>query len=299
MDFQSIINSRFSIGIAMLISRSLPYRFGYWLADRVADQIASRKDSKMVQVLRANLWVVSQYRSNALELDKLARQVFRSTAHCLFDFYRTLGRPNQILKMVEFSPEARDCFERINKNKPTVYVSAHISNFDLVGQALALSGFRFQILSIPQPGGGYKWQNEMRAKVGMEITPTSVESLRKARIRLRQGGSVLTGLDRPLPDSKYKPRFFGRPSPVPVAYIRLALEENAPVVVVAPYTKPDGSYILESSAPIEMKPDTSLQVELIQNAEAVLAEAEKMIAKATHQWSMFYPVWPDILDQVP
>jgi phosphatidylinositol dimannoside acyltransferase len=299
MDFQSLINSRFSIGTAMLISRTLPARFGYWLADRVADLISSRKNSKMVQVLRANLWVVSDYQYTAVELDQITRQVFRSTGHCLFDFYRTLDRPKQILKMVEFSPQAQTCFRRINENKPTVFVSAHLSNFDLVGQALGLSGFRFQILSYPQPGNGYKWQNDLRSKAGLDITPTSLDALRKARKRLRAGGSVLTGLDRPLSDSKYKPRFFGRPSPVPVAYIRLALEENAPVVVVAPFTKPDGSYVLMSSDPVVMQPHADLQTEMLMNAEAVLHEAEMMIKKAPDQWSMFYPVWPDVLGKVP
>jgi lauroyl/myristoyl acyltransferase len=299
MDAQSIINSRFSIRSAMLISRTLPQRCGFWLADRVADQLAARKNSKMLRVLRANLWVATQYQLNSYQLDHLSHQVFQSTAHCLFDFYRTLGRPEEILKLVEFSPEALKCFERINQNKATIYVSPHTSNFDLVGQALALNGFRFQILSVPQPGGGYQWQNEMREKVGLEITPTSMETLHLARQRLRNGGSILTGVDRPLPEAKYKPRFFGRPSSVPVAYIRMALEEKVPVVVVAALTKSDGTYILRSTAPIEMKPNPSLRTEIIENAEVILYESEKMITECLHQWSMFFPVWPDILDQVP
>ena len=35
--------------------------------------------------------------------------------------------------------------------------------------------------------------------------------------------------------------------------------------------------------------------EILMNAEKVLEVAEVMIRQAPEQWSMFYPVWPDVL----
>ena len=72
-----------------------------------------------------------------------------------------------------------------------------------------------------------------------------------------------------------------------------------PVVVVTCLTKEDGNYLIEASEPIWMQPYPDLRKEIEQNAERVLAEAEKFIRKVPHQWSMFYPVWPEALNEVP
>ena len=39
--------------------------------------------------------------------------------------------------------------------------------------------------------------------------------------------------------------------------------------------------------------------ELIVNAEAVLKVAEGYLKKAPEQWAMFYPVWPQVLNETP
>jgi lauroyl/myristoyl acyltransferase len=39
-------------------------------------------------------------------------------------------------------------------------------------------------------------------------------------------------------------------------------------------------------------PDLKTAIEA--NAERVLVEAEKFIRLAPNQWSMFYPVWPEV-----
>ncbi len=112
----------------------------------------------------------------------------------------------------------------------------------------------------------------------------------KGAYRLQNGENVLTGLDRPIDSVKYQPNFFGHPASVPVAYTRLALEANVPVIVVSAITKPDGKYYLFASDPITMKKLPDLHQETIRNAEAVLEVAEEIIKKHVDQWSMFYPI---------
>jgi len=122
-----------------------------------------------------------------------------------------------------------------------------------------------------------------------------------ARNRLAQGGGVLTGLDRPLVGSqldKYRPKFFGHEANLPVTYIRMAKEANAPIFVMSCKSQPDSTYSLESSGPIWVTPMDILEQEIVDNAERVLAEAEKLIREVPEQWAMFYPVWPDIMEEV-
>ena len=178
-------------------------------------------------------------------------------------------------------------------------LAPHLSNFDLAGRAIALNGYSIQALSYPQPGGGYQWQNKMRKDVGIDITPMSTESMRSAKKRLRDGGGVITGLERPLPETNYYPEFFGHPAPVPVSYVRMALQTNSAILDVACVGTPLKDYRLECSDLIYMKPYDNRQEEIERNAERVLKEAEKFIRAYPTQWSMFYPVWPFALEKMP
>jgi phosphatidylinositol dimannoside acyltransferase len=179
-----------------------------------------------------------------------------------------------------------------------VVVCPHLSNFELMGYALAISDVKVQVLSYPDPVATYKWQNQLRQREGIIVTPLSLSAFRQARQRLREGGSILTGLDRPLEKGyheKYQPTFFGHPAHLPVTYVRMALEANAPVYVFAATYQPDGKYCLEGSQPIWMESKDDLETEILVNAHQVLAVAEEMIKKYAEQWAMFYPVWPEFL----
>ena len=297
MDLQDIINSQAGVGLALAIGKMIPEKSGYWLAKQAGKIIASRQKSGMVRAVQANQWVIGDGKLTRKELDQATLVVFQSTAHCLYDFYHLLNQPEKIRQRVEICPEVCQAFERNARGEGGMICAApHLSNFDLAGQALALHGWHFLVLAYPSPNKGYERQNELRMKGGMEVAPLSITSLRQAKERLKQGGVVLTGMERPITGSNYHPRFFGRPAPVPVTYIRLAMETHTPVVVVACTTRPDGSYLIQGSKPIWMETGPDLKTAIEANAEKVLSEAEKFIRQAPHQWSMFYPVWPEIED---
>jgi len=112
----------------------------------------------------------------------------------------------------------------------------------------------------------------------------------------------VTGVDRPLStseDAKYRPRFFGRAAALPVFHIRLALKHNLPIIVVGGARKANGCYSVWASDPIPMQRHSDMVQETVQNAEAVLAVIADYIRQAPEQWAMYYPVWPETLDQAP
>jgi phosphatidylinositol dimannoside acyltransferase len=300
MDLQSLINGRLGIGLALGVGRRLPPGVGYPLANFLADRVAARRRSRLVQAVRANQWVISGGSFSAEQLDQAVRQTFRSTAHCQFDLYHNLHDPDAALKLMEQNPHLDQAIQRsMAEKKGLVVVGVHMSNFDFVFQSAALRGWRGLALSYPQPGGGYQWQNDLRRETGIEIIPGSVDALRKAIRRLQAGEMVLTGIDRPQVDSKYCPRFFGRPAAMPVLHILLALKTNAPVVVTAAIMQPDGIYQFFASDIIAMQPHSDRHTEILLNAERVLSVAEGFIRQAPQQWAMFYPVWPEALEEIP
>lgn len=299
MSLQSIVNSAFGMSIALFIGGMVPERLGNSVARRFAHRISRRKDDPLVRAVRLNQWVVRGMPGKA-DLDACVEQVFQSQGRFLFDFYHNLHRPKKVRRMVRFSPGFQTLLERCRSGSyPVLFVSPHVGPIDLAGYAIALAGLPVQLLSYPQVNSGYAWQNLLRRQQGLNITPLSPSSLTRARIRLQQGGTVLTGLDRPNPGVGYAPRFFGFPAELPVFYVRLALKTGVPVYVLAVSAHTTGSYLLEVSEPVAMKSHADPHVEVISNAERVLEVAARFIARNPEQWSMFYPVWPEMILKVP
>lgn len=298
-----ILNSRLGLALGLGLSWALKPPVGYPISRWVADRFSSRRHAMIVRAVRANQWVVHDMRISTQQLNTAVRETFRSTARSLFEFWHLFPEPQAVLDLVEFEPSFMECIRRANREESgTLLVCPHMSNFDLVGRALVLRGLNLHILSYPQPPGGYRWQNRLRQIPGMMITPMSIEALRKASETLRANKVVITGVDRPLPtgeNAKYRPRFFDHPAALPVFHIRLALKHNLPITVVGSARKTDGCYRVWASDPIPMLRYNNLGDEIVQNAEAVLRVIASYIHQAPDQWAMFYPVWPETIDQVP
>jgi len=300
MTLQSIINSRLGIGLILGISKLIPPKVGFKLADWVAMKIASRKESQMVHSLRANQWVVTGQKLSTEELDAQVLDTFRHIAHVQYDLYHNLDNHQATLDRMILCPQLVGLLNsRMGGNEGTLILAPHLSNFDLAGRAMALNGYNIQVLSYPQPHGGYQWQNRLRKDIGIEISPMSTESLRRAKTRLKDGGFVISGLERPLVDTNYHPKFFGYPAPVPVFYVRLALQTNSAILIIACVGTPEENYTLECSDLIYLKPDDDPLREIERNAEKVLKAAEPFIRKHPEQWAMTYTVWPFALNKMP
>jgi len=293
-----LITGPLAIRAVVLLGRLLPRRVGLRLADFIGGRLGKNSKSPMVRAIRANQWVIHRGALSPEELDRLPIEVFQSAARCLFDYFYFLSRPQQLKAVVEFSPETQRTISRIQENQPSVIVAPHLSNFDLMGYALALKGLDIQVLSFPNPNASYRLQNRIRERVGIHVTPMNLSAFRQARKRLSEGGSILTGLDRPLEGDqreKYRPTFFGHECALPVAYVRMAQEADAPVIIMAATSQPDQTYRLIGSAPIWMDSAPDLETTIISNAHQVHSTAERLILTHAHQWAMFYPIWPQFL----
>ena len=288
----NLINSSIGMGFALMLGSLVPERLGRVIARKIAHKMAARTESYIYQAVSTNLHVALPGASPQ-QIDEKVRQVLINQANYLFDFYHNLRRPNKVRELVRFSPALeqvlRDC---MRKHYPTIFVAPHIGPIDLGGYAIALFGLPVQILSYPQLNSAYTWQNLLRRRQGLNITPISPAALTQARELLQQNGTVLTGLDRPNPGCGYAPRFFGLPAEVPVFYVKLALKTCSCVRVVAVHQANDGMYLMECSDAIEMATAGDPREEILRNVERVIMAGESFIARYPDQWSMFYPLWP-------
>lgn len=300
INLRSLVRSRHAVGFVIHLSKGLPAWLAYPIAYLVARVITLDRNGFMVRAVRANQWVLSGQKLDKKGLDRIVLDTFRTNIISLYDYFHNLDRPDHVREMVEFDPYFKELIIKAIKGEfSTLFVIPHVSNFDLAGRALALAGLKFQVLSYPQPSDGYQLANQIREEAGMEVTPMSIQSVQLARARLKTGGLVLTGLDRPLKDTHYFPRFFGRESHVPVGYMQLALQASSTICVIGCVKVRRGHYKIIACPPITLQSHPDRKTELITNTEAVLHDAETILRSHPEQWAMFYPVWPEALDEMP
>ncbi len=175
-------------------------------------------------------------------------------------------------------------------------VGPHMGNFDLALLAFGVRGLPIQAITFAVPPGGYALQNRIRADAGYTITPADGPAVKMALRRLRAGGIVATGLDRPMPGETRTVQFFGRPAPLPTGYVRLALSAGAQLLVIWVETTEEGAYQAHVTPPIELVQTGNRRYDTVSNTERVLARAAEVIRARPEEWMMFSPVWPQLLE---
>ncbi len=294
MNFQSITNSKFGVRLGLELGQRLPTVASYPLVNFIAGRLARLENLSLVQSVRNNQQVINNGQLTPCDLNKIVTEVFTYAGRCLIDFYSGLKSPAELQKKV-LKNEALERLIMLSQNKDfgAFLVMPHMSSFDLLFMAAAAQGFKTKVLTFGKPTSGYKLQNELRATSGLEIMPVSRQAHAKSIETLRNGGFILTAIDRPMPKQNRRLNFFGRPSPLPAGHIRMALEADVPILVAAVHMNKDGLYQLSLSKPIPMIRMADPTKEIRWNAENILHIIEGYIRSHPSQWQMYYPVWPD------
>nr|HID14790.1 hypothetical protein [Anaerolineae bacterium] len=298
--FQRFLSSRLVTGAGMLLSKYVPPSIGYAVAGLIAGLI-NRLKPDVYWIVHANLRQVVGPQVGEKVLHRLVRQVFRNTARNHYDLWHLVGRGQEAMRAaVHFPSDARTHLDQaLQRGKGVIIVGTHTGNFDLGILALAAHGLEIQVLGLAAPpAGGFDLMDHMRARAGIHLTAISVSALREAINRLRAGGIVLTGVDRPVEPSPLAGRsrrgveFFGRPAPLPTGHVRLALKTDAAILVAGPYRDPQRGNTIRLSPPLEMIHTGDRDEDLRVNLRRVTAWLEEFIRARPEQWAMFVPVWP-------
>lgn len=270
------------------------------MARIVAKRIVANGDDPMVRAVRLNQWIAHEQKPDKEELDEIVSEVFRLRAYTIYDFFRSLERDQVMKSLVDFGPDFSENL-RYSKSRVrgTVVLLTHTGAHELVAIAAGLHGMEGIALTFDEMSEGYQWHNELRKRVGYKAIPTTMSALKEANRYLRDGGTVITGIERPLPTSGYCPSFFGIPTSLPVHYVTLALKADVPVVVLATKPKDDGTYYLEMSDIIEIQKYSSRKKTIMNNAENILSYAEGFIRSSPVDWSMPFPLWPEFFPELP
>jgi lauroyl/myristoyl acyltransferase len=234
------------------------------------------------------------------EVLQAVRRLFYYSTLSYYHLFRNLGRdlrPEAYEPPVELSAEVRGYLDAAAATGRGLFVlGSHMSAFDLCGIAFAeWAPSPPQALSLADPPSGFEFVNRLRAKGRGTITPISPEALREAMQRLRNGGIVLTGVDRPVPGVNAPVTFFGRPACLPTGYIRIPLKTDCLVMTMS--FRYDGQrYHILANPPMEMERTGDRERDVHVNVQRVLAQIEGFVRAAPDQWMVFTPVWPNVDD---
>ncbi len=244
-----------------------------------------------------NLRHVLPANTSERDLRRAVRRLYHYAAMSYYHLFHNLGRRELSLETIHprvaMAQEIRDYVDRaVATGRGLFVLSSHMSNFDLGGIAFSYyAPSPPQALSLADPPAGFEFVNHLRSKGRGTITPITPASLREAMQRLRDGGIVLTGVDRPVPNGNEPVTFFGQTAYLPTGYIRIPLITDCLVMTMA-FIYEGGSYHILANPPMEMVRTGDRQKDVTVNVQRVLSQIEGFIRSAPDQWMVFTPVWP-------
>lgn len=287
--------------LGFYLGKYLPPRGGKSIAALIS-RLMVTLESDVYRNVRANLRHVLGPETPDRELHQAAYHLISNANRGYYELFHNIGRGRadveQFFPPMRLTAEAKAYLAQgIASGRGLFILGAHMSNFDLA--LIGLSQYvpiPMQALSLAEPPPGFEFFNRLREKGNVLLTPISPRSLRDAMARLREGGVVVTGVDRPVTEGNEPVEFFGATAYLPTGYIRIPLRTDCLVMTIAVYYDPDqdgGVYSVMANPPMEMERTGDAEADVAHNLRRVLAEIEAMIRRRPDQWMMFVPVWPE------
>jgi len=294
VNFQQLVTTELGTR-AWLALGALPPRAGYAFARWLTRRLYRRKEGFVYRVLYNNQRHLLGPEATDEQVDAAVAAVLQHAGIVNYDLVYAVSRGEQaILDGIDLGADFWPNLEAARATGQGVLICAgHLSNFNLGFLAFAIQGgFPIQALSAAEEAGGFKVVRELRSRGLIEDTPIDAGSLRKAILRLRQGGVALTGVDWPVPDTQDGLSFFGAPSLLSSGNVRLALSANAVLVPLACHWTPERGYYARTGPHLQLERTGNREEDVRHNARRILSILEGWIRDAPDQWLMYHPVWP-------
>jgi lauroyl/myristoyl acyltransferase len=285
---KDLLASRTAIQAAMYLARRLSPAGARRVTALVAGAITLPRGT-MYRYLLGNQAHVRALQADDPRLHQAVRAVLMHTGQVYYDLFQHAAR--DLPMPIDVDEQSMQHLQQAAASgRGAIVGGAHLGGFDF---ALSkVSGIiPMQILSLTEPPKGFRLLNDLRATPPSEITPIGPATLRAAIRRLRSGGVLATGIDRPVPGQLEDITFFGAPAHLPVGHIRLALRTGALLLTFWCEWTPERGYRGFITEPMELLRSEDEQADLITNARRMLVVAEAAIARHPDQWLMYVPVW--------
>jgi KDO2-lipid IV(A) lauroyltransferase len=279
-----------TIRFALFLVRMTPRRLGYWLA-KVLGRLYGRLQHEYRAIVESNLRAVLGT-DDPRKLHRVALEVFATAARSYYELlYMPFSSREEILSRVEYEEPGWSQFqEAYSQQKGVILTGAHLSSFDMVGQAVLAQGFHIFAIALPDQADGFIFMNKMRAfQQRAVIQATGPAALRHALRVLRDGGVIATGADRPVKGQGTVVEFFGRPTLLPDGPVRLALRTGAAFLLAICYREGDKYHL--RFCPIELVSTGDDETDVQAGVQRVAQAMEPAIRARPEQWHLLIQLW--------
>jgi phosphatidylinositol dimannoside acyltransferase len=196
----------------------------------------------------------------------------------------------------------------LERGRGVVMVASHLGPWDAGLVAFNADAGRVAVLAETlRPHRLFEHLRNGRAQLGVTVIPIDVAAMREAdtdvarRIgagalrqvfgELRSNGTVAIAIDRDLTGTGVPVEFFGRPTPVPLGVVDVAMRCHA-ALIPAWSVRHHGRLCLHALPEIPYDVGAPRDTEVRNVARTVLAAFEPVIAEHADQWHVLDPIWP-------
>ncbi|MEJ2012742.1 MAG: hypothetical protein P8X64_11060 [Anaerolineales bacterium] len=296
MLLNDFINSQLGPWTGLFLGKVLPRKWAYWVGDRIASILASKKMSGLYQAVRSNQAVARGLEYDSPDLDGVVFRVLSNAARGYVDWFRALSNQDDFEQTYcTVDPHMiSDALQSSKQGHGVVFAGAHMSSFNMFVMMMAKRKLPIQALSYARVEGSYKTDNIFRERLGIDLTPVSTSALRRAIENLKNAGFVLTAVDRP--DVGGVPMtFFDRGTILPIGHARLAIRTNAHVITGVVQKKSPGKYHVTGPRILVPERTGDDHGDTLLLARRILSVLEDYISERPDEWMMFVPLWPEVM----
>ena len=280
--------------LAILLTRPLPLRLGYWFGERVALICYWVIFPRHRKALNANLAHVLQSDDPA-RVSAVARATFRNFGKYVIDFihFPVMSR-DEVRRRLRFE-QWDELNEAAGSGRGIIIATIHFGNWDL--GAAALAAYDYPINAIAE-SFRYGPMNDLvqgsRRKLGMKII--GHERMGPAVFKLLRRGEMLAMLVDVATEGSGAIRadFFGAPALVSPAAARIALRTGAWVVPSIVLRGPGDDLHIRPVIDISLRdfaPSGDEQRDVQDLTRRILQSLERTIRAYPEQWFIFRRLW--------
>ena len=237
----------------------------------------------------ANLDLAFGDSKTAMEKQAILRESFRTFALMLLDiFWFSKKIHERVARWVEFDPS----MEPLWHQRATVGITAHLGNWELLGQTVAMRGYPLASLAAPLANPAVDdLFRRVRGVSGQNVIPQQ-GAVRQLLRALRSGSKIAILLDQntlPKEGGVFVP-FFGLPVPVSAAGAMLGLKTGALFFFGFCLAQSDGRYRCLSTGSFT-PPAADHPAAVEQLTLRIAAELEQVVRTYPGQWLWMYKRW--------
>ncbi len=173
-----------------------------------------------------------------------------------------------------------------------IIASAHLGNFEVAAQVLALRGIKMTIFVEAFDSTPFLRNiAKLRQGNGARILPVSTGALREGLQILRNGGTIGIVCDRNIQGNGLKVSFFGEETSVPSGAISLAFRTGAAIVPIFSVRKSSDRFAIYIEPPLELVHTGNRTQSVRANLENLVSTMERYIRQYPEQWVVLEPIW--------